>query len=299
MTAVMSPSRLRSRFAGRAAVVATMHGKERSLALPLRCGLGVDLRRGPGLDTDVLGTFTGEVPRPGPPAEVVLRKARMGCEAAGVTLAFASEGSFGPHPSAPFSLVHQELLACVDRDQGIEVIEPVVTLDTNMASVTVADVGALAERPYGRPSFLDRARFPSHALIVMPAAGRRIAPVKGIRDEVTLARAVAAAACASEDHLARVETDMRAHVNPTRRAVIRRLGLQLTKRLLTPCPACCSPGWGAVAVEYGLPCRACGTPTAHPRALVYRCTRCDAREERPREDGMTSASPGECSFCNP
>lgn len=292
-------SAIRERFAGRTAVLATKHGKARSLNLPLGRGLGIALRSTSHLDTDLLGTFTGEVPRPGPASEVVLRKARLGCEAEGVTLAFASEGSFGPHPAVPFSVAHQELLACVDLDQGFEVIEPEVTVETNFASMTVTDVGALAVRPHRRPSFLERARFPSHALIVMPASGRRIPPVKGIRDEASLARSVAAAACASEDHLARVETDMRAHLNPTRRRVIRRLGLRLTRRLLTPCPGCSSPGWGAVAVDYGLPCGRCGTPTAHPRALIFRCSRCEAREERPREDGRTAATPGDCPFCNP
>ena len=297
--ASLARAETRERFAGRAAVVATMHGKERSLALPLGVALGVSLRATSDLDTDVLGTFSGEVPRPGSPAEIVVRKARLGLELEGATLAFASEASFGPHPSAPFSLVHQELLACVDLEQGIEVVEPVVTVDTNFASVTVADVGALADRPHGRPSFLERAHFPSHALIVMPSVGRRIAPVKGIRDDASLARAVAAAACASENHLARVETDMRAHLNPMRRRVIRRLGLRLARRLLTACPDCSAPGWGAVAVSYGLPCRVCGTPTAQPRALILRCPRCDAQEERPREDGLVAASPGECPVCNP
>ena len=291
-------ARARERFAGRTAVVATKHGKTQSLSLPLTRALGVTLRPTAHLDTDILGTFSGDVPRSGPPAEVVVRKARLGLELEGGTLAFASEASFGPHPSAPFSLVHQELLACVDLDQGIEVVEPVVTVETNFASVTVADVGALTERPHGRPSFLERAQFPSHALIVMPSAGRRIAPVKGIRNDAELARAVAAAACASEDHLARVETDMRAHLNPTRRRVIRRLGLRLARRLLTECPDCAAPGWGAVAVAYGLPCRVCGTPTAQPRALVFRCARCEARDERPREDGLTAAPQGHCPVCN-
>lgn len=293
------PDLKRDHFVGRAAVIATKHGKERSLSLPLRWGLGVSVRPTTSLDTDLLGTFSGEVPRPGSPAEVVVRKAQMGCETEGVTLGLASEGSFGPHPSAPFAVVHQELLACVDLLHEITVIEPAVTTETNFASVTTSDISRLLERPHGRSSFLERVQFPSHALIVMPASGQAIAPFKGIRDGVTLARAIAAASCASDDQLARVESDMRAHMNPTRRRVIRRLGYQLIRRMMTACPGCSAPGWGAAALMYGLPCRVCQTPTGEARALVYRCARCDYQAEHPREDGRVAAEPRDCSFCNP
>jgi len=42
-----------------------------------------------------------------------------------------------------------------------------------------------------------------------------------------------------------LETDMRAHCNPTRMRSIRRLGIALVRRLQTPCSECGSPGLGA------------------------------------------------------
>ena len=48
------------------------------------------------VDTDRLGTFTGEVERPGPPRETALMKARLGQGATGLPCALASEGAFGP-----------------------------------------------------------------------------------------------------------------------------------------------------------------------------------------------------------
>ena len=156
----------------------------------------------------------------------------------------------------------------------------------------------LYARPHGRRSLLERARFPSHALIVMPASGG--GPIaKGVRDEVSLALAVERLAAASDDGTARVETDMRAHLNPTRRRVIRRLGVALACRLLSPCPACRTPGWGEVDVRYGLTCGACGTATDLVRAHLLGCARCEHRVEVPRRDGLTAAGQRDCPFCNP
>ncbi|MBM3504468.1 MAG: hypothetical protein FJX65_11400 [Alphaproteobacteria bacterium] len=64
------------RYRQRRAVLATMHGKERVFARPLRVALGLELVVPEGLDTDRLGTFSGEVERVGSPWEVAIRKAR-------------------------------------------------------------------------------------------------------------------------------------------------------------------------------------------------------------------------------
>ena len=45
--------------------LATMHAKERALALPFRRLLDAEIVVAPRLDTDRLGTFSGEIPRPG------------------------------------------------------------------------------------------------------------------------------------------------------------------------------------------------------------------------------------------
>lgn len=45
--------------------LATMHGKERAIALPFSRALGLRVVLPSGLDTDALGTFSGEVKRNG------------------------------------------------------------------------------------------------------------------------------------------------------------------------------------------------------------------------------------------
>ena len=282
-------------YAGRRIALATMHGKGRALARPFRVGLGAEVVVPPGLDTDRLGTFTGEIPRAGTPREAALRKARLGMAAAGLPLGLASEGSFGPHPELPFVPVARELLLFVDDERGLQVAEGETMMATNYAHARVADLAALA-------AFLPRVGFPAHALIVRPAepGGAGGASIeKGLTTLPALRDAIARCRAASADGLALVETDMRADRNPTRRRAIRRLAVRLVRRLRARCPACAAPGWGLVGSLPGLPCGWCGTPTDLARGELFGCAACELREERPRPDGLTLADPGDCARCNP
>jgi len=117
-----------------------------------------------GVDTDNLGTFTGEIARVGTPRQVAIAKARLGLLSTGEQLGLANEGSFGPHPQIPWLAVDHELLAFVDQELGIEAIESVVTDKTNFGHCGARHVGDLGQ-------FLQRSRFPSYALIVRPNDG--------------------------------------------------------------------------------------------------------------------------------
>ena len=247
----------------------------------------------PELDTDILGTFTGEIERHGTPREVALRKARLGMSATGASLGLASEGSFGPHPSVPLVPADHELLAFVDDELGTEVVESVLSLHTNFAhhsAITLADLQDLVVR----------AHFPSHGLIVRPNSGLQPDLLfKGITDIGALQEAVERCSSASGDGLAHVETDMRAHMNPTRMRVIGELAERMSRRLATLCPQCATPGWGVVDVVRGLPCESCGYETGLVRAEVHGCPRCEHRQIHPRSDGLRVASAGDCTECNP
>ena len=276
-------------YAGRRAALATMHGKERAVAPAMAEALGLAVEPAPGLDTDRLGTFSGEVPRPGTMLETALAKARLGLAASGLDLGLASEGSFGPHPVVPFLAGGIELLLFHDAARGLTVHETLVADATNFAHLAATPGESL-------DAFLARVGFPAHALIVRPnAGGRTTALAKGIADRTALERAVAAAAAASPDGRALVETDMRAHLNPTRMGSI----AELARRLATSCPACAAPGWGRTDVARGLPCGLCGSPTEHVLAEIFACAACPHREERPRRDGLREADPMHCPVCNP
>ncbi|MBU3646369.1 MAG: hypothetical protein FGM49_06150, partial [Candidatus Nanopelagicaceae bacterium] len=74
-------------YRGTTAAIATKHLKEQIIA-PIFVELGVSLEVA-AVDTDLLGTFTGEIEREGTPKEVAIRKARLGMAATGLAYGLA------------------------------------------------------------------------------------------------------------------------------------------------------------------------------------------------------------------
>ena len=103
----------------------------------------------------------------------------------------------------------------------------------------------------------------------------------------------------SADQNVWVETDMRAHMNPTRMRQIEELAIKLIKRIATPCPNCNFPGWGKVEEERGLPCEYCNFPTSDVKYEIFGCIKCNYRFQKPRLDGEITAKRHNCSECNP
>ena len=278
-------------------LLASRHGKERAMARPFRQGLGLELVVADQIDTDDFGTFTGERPRPAAAAITCHLKAEAALDATGASMGLASEGSFGPHPAIPFLPLAIEWMTFVDRRRDLVISERLEGAPTNFSHSVIA-AGA------DPGSWLERIGFPAHGVIVRP---HRSDPhpsdpfpiVRGLQCPQALEQAIRGAATHSADGLALLETDMRAHRNPTRMASIRRLAFRLVRRIRTPCPSCGSPGWGLVGREPGLPCGGCGLPTALLRAEIHGCAHCDHRAEVPRRDGLLRADSQHCAPCNP
>jgi len=283
-----------NQYAGHSAVLATMHGKEAAIAPVLFDRLGLVVSTAPDLETDVLGTFTGEIARAGTIREAAIAKARLGMTATGLPIGIASEGSYGPHPHVPFIPGGIELMVLVDDIRGIVVAEHLI------------DDAPMFDHAFGMgidelTDFLERIGFPDQALIVKPAeASVDVAPIhKGLRGKDELASAITECAASSRDGQALIQTDMRAHMNPTRMATLQRLAVSLAERVAASCPACRMPGFGQVNVETGLPCEDCGAPSIMVRHPVFGCVACDHREKQPRADGRTHSDPRYCLQCNP
>lgn len=295
---------LRSPYAGACVALATLHGKERVIGRALRHGLGADLLHLRGIDTDKLGSFCGSVPRQGTALQACIAKAELALEVGGTGLAIASEGSFGPHPAVPLLPVGMEWMVFLDRGRGLTIQEQLLAARTNFSHTRLPATAITAgQLPESLHTWLAQVGFPSHALIVRPNhaedAANSAALRKGVRGVAALAEAIAVAAAASDDGLALLETDMRAHCNPTRMASIRRLSFRLMRRIASPCPACGSPGWGVIRSIAGLPCGWCGLPTALTRWLEEGCGACGHSVRQPRPDGLLQADPGHCPQCNP
>lgn len=280
-------------YAGRLAALATLHAKGQAIAPPMARALGLAVEVPVGVDTDALGTFTGETPRAGTMLDAAIAKARLGMRALGTGLGLASEGAFGPHPAAPFVAASTELIVLVDDELGLVVHESSRSGRTNHAATRA---GAMLDAAVER--FVREVGFPSHAVVVRPHVGP--GPLrKGIATRGALETALREAAAASTDGLAIVEADMRAHVNPTRMAHIAQLAERFAARLATLCEACGAPGFGPVRAEHGLPCEACGSPTDLVARVVSGCARCPLTRAEGRADALDVAPPLHCPRCNP
>jgi hypothetical protein len=101
--------REQSPYLGQRIVLTTKHEKSLAIAPPFQEILGANVSECP-FDTDLLGTFSGEVERVGSALDCVRNKCERGLDLLGGDLGIASEGSFGPHPYVPFIPGGQEIL---------------------------------------------------------------------------------------------------------------------------------------------------------------------------------------------
>ncbi len=290
-----APSPSTESLRGRRVVIATMHGKEAAIAPVFEAKLGVEMITSDDLDTDAFGTFTGEIERRGAAVETAIRKARKGMAQTGAEAGVASEGSYGAHPVYHVIPGGSEIMTYVDDRLGIEVSESLIPERTNFNHCTVSMEDDLED-------FLRRTGFPDHALIVRPNATqdeRELTIFKGLRSPAELRTAISESASRSPDGRALVETDMRAHLNPTRMAAIATLAEKLAARLSCACPRCAAPGFGQTGHVPGLPCGDCGGESTLVKHLIFGCARCDYSRTEARPDGLTLSSPAYCLYCNP
>ncbi len=278
-------------YRGKTLLVATAHGKEKAIAPAFEQLLGMHIEVPVHFDTDRLGTFSGEIERPGDPLSTARQKCQLAMAIHAAKLCVASEGSFGPHPVYYFIPADEEWLLFTDAENDLEVSVSVLSTQTNFAAETVRTQAELL-------AFAQRALFPSHALILRnPGAGIFTDMKKGIANEHELLEYFAW--LQHRYGAVHVETDMRAMHNPTRMEVIRQAAEKLAQRIATPCPACSMPGYGVSGAKAGLPCAQCGRPTRSTYAHVLNCQRCTHQEERLYPHGRTSEDAMYCDFCNP
>jgi len=274
---------------GRTAVLATKHRKGSSIAPVMESILGMHVSE-VDVDTDILGTFAGEVDRTDGPVETAIRKARLGLNVTGEMLGLASEGSIGSDAMLPM-MVDEEIIAFVNIEDGYEVWESIRSFDIAARSTCVSGVENL-------DAFLLSADFPNHGLIVRPRHQSDSPVHKGIHDYAILKKSVLEVLKTSRDSQVIIETDLRAHHCPSRRINIEKAAAKLATRLREQCPACMTPGWGVVRVNRGLPCDWCAAETRLVREEVLGCVKC--KHEQVAQNVISKTSdPQWCERCNP
>ena len=261
--------------------LATIHEKQRAIAPAFRRVLGAEVVVAPD-DTDQLGTFSGEIPRPDALIETCALKAELAFGSLDVDCALASEGSYGPIERVPLVPGGLEIMAFIDRRRGVRLVETLLTHRTNwrLHRFRAGDPAVAAA--------VTALGFPRYGVFVISSTHPE-APVKDLARLDDAVAAVDREARRSEEGEAIVIADMRAHRNPTRMRVLRALGYKLARRLERLCPACAAPGWGEVGVRRGLPCAGCGQPTEWIEHHVDGCGVCGHTQLRPRPDGRRTA----------
>jgi hypothetical protein len=272
-------------YKGIEAIITTQHHKEELVAQAL-APLGIKVIHHK-FDTDLLGTFSGEIPRALSQRETALKKARIGMAAQRAKFGIASEGSVGADPLVPFINSAIEALAWIDDLHGIEIVEYERGTEVIAVKTEVSSPNALGD-------FLERADFPNHALICY-STSEKGAIYKGLRDFAALEEALQEI---TKRGSAVVESDLRAHMSPSRSEVIKRCAQRLANRLSRQCNECGAPGFGTTSNLYGLNCEECGELVAKAiRGELESCAKCSNKQEK--LNGRAKASAAQCEGCNP
>jgi len=275
-------------YASAHAVLATKHHKLTLIAPPLaeRAGLVVDTVE---VDTDTLGTFTGEVPRRQGPLKTAIAKARLGMRATGARLGLASEGTIAPDPSVPLIVVDHEYVVLVDEEHDLVIVGQARSDAIRMYHRVLTPRDDVA-------GLLEEADVPPHHLIVRPRTPQVGGITKAVADHRALREAIALASRFDPEGLVVLETDLRAHLCPSRQPTIARAAEDLGSRLATCCPRCHRPGFGMERRLGGLPCEACGAEVAVPATEEFACPSC--RYHELRTSPKLTADRAQCPVCS-
>jgi len=277
-------------YQGAYITLTTKHNKAEAVAPIFLDVLGAHVQE-VTLDTDQLGTFSGEIQRQGTPLECVKKKCEWGMQEKSAYLGLANEGSFGPHPYLPFIATDQEIMYFIDKKRNIELTVIESTTKTNYQTAIITTYQELID-------FAQKTLFPSHALILQPNDTIQSSIVyKGINNLDMLMKSFQE--CKKIGDQIFVQTDMRANFNPTRMNVIKKLSLKMAQRLASICPSCSTPGWGIVDTNIGLPCDNCSSETDLIQSYIFGCLKCDYKKIKLMPKNKRTADPINCTYCNP
>jgi hypothetical protein len=277
-------------FQNRKLLIATKHEKEKVIAPILEKELGVNCFTDETFDTDVLGTFSGEVERELDPVSTAREKCLRAMKQNNCDLGVASEGSFGSHPSVFFASADDEFLIFIDTQNKIEVIVRELSTSTNFNGKEIKSQKEL----FG---FAEQVGFPTHGLILRKSKDENTKIHKGIVDIETLKKTFED--LSSKYNSVYAETDMRAMYNPTRMNVIEIATEKLAQKIKSTCPNCKMPGFGVTDVKRGLKCGLCGSPTKATLSYIYVCQHCQFTKEEMYPHKKTTEDPTFCDYCNP
>lgn len=277
-------------FEGRNLLIATKHRKETVIAPLFSDAFGVHCFISDEIDTDSLGTFSGEIARKKNTIETLRDKCDLAHKTVGADLVVASEGTFGPHPTLFFAHADDEWMMLKDYRNNLEIVVREISTETNFYGDNINNIRDLE-------AFAFKVQFPSHGIILKPAEKNFSKVVKNIQDWEELQQHFNS--MMNEFGTAYAETDMRAMYNPTRMKVIEKVTHELITKIKTTCPICDYPGFDVSEIKSGLPCSNCLLPTRSTLSHIYQCKNCNHTEEKKYPRNILYEDPMYCDHCNP
>lgn len=269
--------------------VATKHGKLAQIARAFEALPNWELQLAE-IDTDVFGTFSGEIKRTLSPKDAAIQKALAGAQHLGFEYGLASEGTIGPDPNFPLVVSDLEVIALVNASGHLVIVETYLSNEIVAASKKIkseSDFEGLAQ-------LFD---LPNHAAMVFARFDHGLEIVKGIHSLAEL-ESLLLTRLESGASEVWVESDLRAMHSPSRQRNIEACAKKLAARLGSHCPNCDQFGWGVIGYEYGVPCSGCfEIANLVPRAKQLGCVSCDYVELLELE--TRSVDPSRCQLCNP
>ncbi len=277
-------------FLGRKLIIATKHHKEKVLGPLVEEHLGSKWFVDKNFDTDLLGTFCGEVERKNDALTTLRNKCLAAMEKNSCDLGIASEGSFGPHPTLFFAPADDELMVFIDTKNKLEIYARELSVETNFGGLDIKNLNEAEE-------FARRHGFPQHALIVKNHQEDFDYIRKGVNNHEDLKQCFTD--CMENYGSVFLETDMRAMYNPSRMKVIQKAAIKLMEKISSKCLECQTPGFGVTESFKGLPCELCSFPTQSTLYHQSQCSCCGFTSTDYFPNGKRVEDPMYCSFCNP
>lgn len=280
-----------SEYNGKKILLASMHQKELVIKPTFEEYLGCEIIVAKNFNTDQFGTFSGEISRELSAYETLKKKAITASNIFNYDYVISSEGSFGQHHQNFFTSCDTEMLLFYDRIRGLYIADYEVSSDTNYAELEISS-GDFNKSDYLK--WLGKVKFPSHGIIVKAGS---IVIKKGICNHYDLEQVISSEF--RNYHNLKLETDMRAMMNPSRMNVIDTLTHKLARRVATTCKKCNTPGFGKLDVSGYLDCKLCSQQTKVPKFKALTCFKCDYFEIDIIDQDIKFADPLYCDYCNP
>ncbi len=282
-------------FYNRKALLVTKHSKEKVIGPVLKEALELDITVATKVDTDMFGTFSGEIERPDTQYNTAKLKILKAFELyPDAEIAIASEGAFNSHPDCPFMPVNTEVVLLIDKKKELEISGRYLSLAASVKEGTVSSMKEAWE-------FAEIAGFPEYGVILKAGKNKNNKPY--IFKDATTRSCLEAALLyffeISGDGKIGMQTDMRANYNPFRMENIRLATIELIKTIQSVCSKCHTAGFDVKEVIKGLPCSQCHAPTRSTLLYIYECKKCSYREEKFFPHGKKQEDPGSCDYCNP